>query len=147
MAKSIFNQLSEDKKLEIINYYLVPNSAKDTLAKFNLKNRRDLDRILAEKHINKHTQEVQTFLRLNKTYTCEICGKIMCLSNLPQHRLAHENKTFDAAKNRQSVQHDGLNCIYCGKECKNKNSLAQHECRCNKNRKKYNTANNLSNCG
>ena len=55
MAKSIFNQLSEDKKLEIINYYLVPNSAKDTLAKFNLKNRRDLDRILAEKHINKHT--------------------------------------------------------------------------------------------
>ena len=36
-----------------------------------------------------------------------------------------------------------LYCKYCGKECKNKNSLAQHELRCsyNPNRLKYSTWN------
>ena len=28
---------------------------------------------------------------------------------------------------------DDLFCQYCGKQCKNLNSLKQHECRCNKN--------------
>lgn len=39
----------------------------------------------------------------------------------------------------QHISHDGLNCIYCGKPCKNKNSLAQHEVRCalNPMRKDY----------
>ena len=37
-----------------------------------------------------------------------------------------------------SVKHEGLNCIYCDKLCKNKNSLAQHEIRCNKNPNKLN---------
>lgn len=26
-----------------------------------------------------------------------------------------------------------MKCKYCNKECKNKNSLAQHECRCKDN--------------
>lgn len=30
-------------------------------------------------------------------------------------------------------------CKYCGKVCKNKNSLAQHEIRCNQNPDKINT--------
>ena len=47
----------------------------------------------------------------------------------------------------QHVTHEGLNCIYCGKECKNKNSLAQHECRCKNNPNRYNTESHLSNQG
>ena len=35
-----------------------------------------------------------------------------------------------------------MNCQYCGKECKNKNSLAQHEIRCNNNPNKINSGNN-----
>lgn len=31
------------------------------------------------------------------------------------------------------VDHDDLFCKFCGKECKNKNSLAQHEIRCQSN--------------
>lgn len=38
------------------------------------------------------------------------------------------------------MTNDDLLCQYCGKQCKNLNSLKQHECRCpkNKNRKAYN---------
>lgn len=37
----------------------------------------------------------------------------------------------------QQVDHDDLLCKYCGKECKNKKSLAQHECRCPQNVNRY----------
>ena len=45
----------------------------------------------------------------------------------------------------QHVDHDGLNCKYCNKLCKNKNSLAQHECRCPKNPDRVATEKNLKN--
>ena len=45
----------------------------------------------------------------------------------------------------QHVDHDGLNCKYCNKLCKNKNSLAQHECRCPKNPNRVATEKNLKN--
>lgn len=66
---------------------------------------------------------------------CTICGREISAPNYERHLQSHANnpKKF----NRQSVQHEGLNCIYCGKECKNKNSLAQHECRCKANPKHY----------
>ena len=35
-----------------------------------------------------------------------------------------------------------MKCQYCGKECKNKNSLAQHEIRCNNNHNKIKSGNN-----
>lgn len=39
-------------------------------------------------------------------------------------------------------------CKYCGKQCKNKNSLAQHEIRCKENPKRINCqCNNFNNCG
>jgi hypothetical protein len=37
--------------------------------------------------------------------------------------------------NKFNIQH----CQYCGKQCKNINSLKQHECRCNQNPNKINT--------
>ena len=35
-----------------------------------------------------------------------------------------------------------MKCQYCGKECKNKNSLAQHEIRCSNNPNKIKSGNN-----
>ncbi len=64
---------------------------------------------------------------------CEICHKLISKSNLSKHLRGHEKHPEQYLHETQSVQHDGLNCIYCNKLCKNKNSLAQHECRCNKN--------------
>jgi len=36
-----------------------------------------------------------------------------------------------------------FNCKYCGKECKNKNSLAQHEIRCKENPNRIKISNNI----
>lgn len=67
-----------------------------------------------------------------KYTTCSICNKLIANCNIRKHLIWHDNHT-QPHKPHQSVQHDGLNCIYCGKLCKNKNSLAQHECRCKQN--------------
>ena len=67
---------------------------------------------------------------------CEICHKLISKSNLSKHLRGHEKHPERYLHKMQSVQHDGLNCIYCNRLCKNKNSLAQHECRCNKNQNK-----------
>lgn len=40
---------------------------------------------------------------------------------------------------------DVLYCKYCGKECKNKNSLIQHEIRCKENPNKIDTSNSWNN--
>ena len=70
-----------------------------------------------------------------KTTICTICGKEISNCNLAKHLKSH--KTHPEYQRslliRQAVDHDGLNCKYCGKECRNKNSLAQHECRCKNN--------------
>jgi hypothetical protein len=77
-----------------------------------------------------------------KYTTCNICNKLISNCNLKKHLLSHENNPR-YHNGHQSVKHDGLNCIYCNKLCKNKNSLAQHECRCSKNPNKYLIPNNF----
>ena len=76
-----------------------------------------------------------------KTTICPICGKEIRNCNYEKHLTSHEkNPNYHNKKQTcQSVDHDGLNCNYCGKLCKNKNSLAQHEIRCtqNPNRKDF----------
>ena len=64
---------------------------------------------------------------------CQICHKLISKSNMSKHLRGHEKHPEQYLHETQSVKHDGLNCIYCGKLCKNRNSLAQHECRCEKN--------------
>lgn len=70
-----------------------------------------------------------------KTTICPICEKEIRNCNYEKHLASHEkNPNYHNKKQTcQSVDHDGLNCKYCGKLCKNKNSLAQHEIRCTKN--------------
>ena len=68
------------------------------------------------------------------TYTiCELCGEKISISNYSKHLRRHQNhpETFNISKWR--IQDDRLNCQYCGKQCKNKNSLSNHERLCSKN--------------
>ena len=76
-----------------------------------------------------------------KTTICPICGKEIRNCNYERHLISHQNnpKYHNKLQTRQSIDHDDLYCKYCGKFCKNKNSLAQHECRCNKNPNKIAT--------
>ena len=76
-----------------------------------------------------------------KTTICPICGKEISNCNYERHLISHKNnpKYHNKLQTRQSIDHDDLYCKYCGKLCKNKNSLAQHECRCDKNPNKIAT--------
>ena len=67
---------------------------------------------------------------------CPFCGRKISKSNLSKHIRTHEKGTY---KNVYHVDHEGLNCKFCNKLCKNTNSLIQHELRCplNSDRKDY----------
>lgn len=71
---------------------------------------------------------------------CPLCGQEISRSNYSKHQRRHENhpETFD--KGGKVPSHDGLFCQFCGKECKNKNSLVQHEIRCPDNESRINVA-------
>lgn len=67
-----------------------------------------------------------------KKVKCELCGQTVSSSNYSKHLRRHENhpETF---KESYHLDHNDLFCKFCGKECKNKNSLIQHEIRCKNN--------------
>lgn len=69
-----------------------------------------------------------------KKIQCPLCGQYISVSNYSKHQRRHRNhpETF-IEKDTYQLDHDGLYCKFCGKECKNKNSLIQHEIRCKKN--------------
>ena len=76
-----------------------------------------------------------------KTTICPICGKEISNCNYERHLISHQKNPeyHNKLQTRQSIDHNDLYCKYCGKLCKNKNSLAQHECRCDKNPNKIAT--------
>ena len=75
------------------------------------------------------------FMTRAKTVCC-YCGREISNSNIAKHIKSHEENP-DAHKEKVfALAHDGLNCQFCGKECKNRNSLCNHErlCKLNPNR-------------
>jgi very-short-patch-repair endonuclease len=70
---------------------------------------------------------------------CPVCSRQIANNNYDKHVSSHDKPQ----RYLRSVDHDGLNCKYCGKLCKNKNSLAQHEIRCLSNPAKLETPGNL----
>lgn len=80
---------------------------------------------------------------------CPKCGREYRSCDFKRHLKSHEThqQYQQRVLSMQHVQHKGLNCVYCGKLCKNKNSLAQHECRCKENPNRYlvKGTNNLKN--
>lgn len=75
---------------------------------------------------------------MNKLFTekctCSICNKQVSKINLKKHFDWHKrNPNILMRKEYISLNHEGLTCQYCGKVCKSRNSLAQHEIRCKQN--------------
>ena len=70
---------------------------------------------------------------------CELCGREISRSNYKRHLNSHENGNLDKINSQVHLDHDDLFCKYCGKECKNRKSLAQHEIRCKENPNKIKT--------
>ena len=68
--------------------------------------------------------------------------------NLQKHIAANKCQNYIRRQNAYKLDHDDLVCKFCGKECKNTNSLIQHEIRCSKNpnRKNYSVV-GFNNCG
>lgn len=62
---------------------------------------------------------------------CRNCGKFFDSSVIKRH----ENCCINgyASNKTPYLDHDDLFCRYCGKECKHRNSLTQHEIRCKEN--------------
>ena len=60
-----------------------------------------------------------------KRTKCTICGKLISNNNLEKHIKSHEtNPKYQAwLSDSYKLDHDDLFCKFCGKECKNKNSL------------------------
>ena len=69
---------------------------------------------------------------------CEKCGREISKSNFTKHLRSHETHPENFEKETYHLDHDDLFCKFCGKECKNKNSLVQHEIRCKENHNKIN---------
>ena len=67
------------------------------------------------------------------TVNCSICGRAVSKSNITKHEAACKGTQN---KISYKLDHEGLICQYCGKECKNRNSLCNHErlCKLNPNR-------------
>lgn len=66
---------------------------------------------------------------------CELCGKEISLSNFSRHLKMHEKypKEWFTSTPKYKLNHDDLICQFCGKECKNRNSLCNHERLCKEN--------------
>lgn len=62
--------------------------------------------------------------------SCQYCGKEISKSNITRHEESCKNK---AKKVSYALTHDGLICQFCSKECKNRNSLCNHERMCKMN--------------
>jgi hypothetical protein len=90
-------------------------------------------------NINPDRQKINRdiFYTEHKKTACPICGKLFDVANIKKHETSCGKPKKEST---YRVTHEGLNCIFCGKLCKHKNSLAQHELRCKENpeRKSFN---------
>ena len=66
---------------------------------------------------------------------CPICGHQISKSNLSKHLARHERGHVapHGVPTSYSLTHTDLNCQFCGRECKNHNSLINHERLCKQN--------------
>lgn len=67
-------------------------------------------------------------MKIQKTI-CKVCGREISNTNLQKHLNAH-NKVNPY---KYKLNHEGLECQFCGKVCKNRNSLCNHERLCKEN--------------
>lgn len=77
-----------------------------------------------------------------KYVECEHCGQTIAVSVYKAHLRRHINhpETFKPAP--YALTHEGLDCQYCGKTCKSRNSLCNHERLCKENPSRQITGHN-----
>jgi hypothetical protein len=63
---------------------------------------------------------------------CPHCQQEIRPCNFTRHVNSHVNGTYKAGTGYH-LDHDGLNCKFCQKLCRNTNALRQHELRCKQN--------------
>ena len=68
-----------------------------------------------------------------KKLICEHCGVEISVSNYSKHIRRHEKHPESFETPKYQIKHEGLNCSFCGKLCKNRNSLSNHERLCRLN--------------
>lgn len=64
---------------------------------------------------------------------CSICGKEVSKSNIKRHEESHTKVHKNKKSSKFTLNHEGLECQFCGKICKNRNSLCNHERLCKQN--------------
>ena len=64
---------------------------------------------------------------------CPDCGQEISKSNFTKHQRRHQNHPETFKDYSFKLNHDGLDCQFCGKTCKNRNSLCNHERQCKLN--------------
>ena len=68
-----------------------------------------------------------------KKQVCPLCGNEITLNNYTKHLRRHQIHPETFTEPIYKITHEGLSCQYCGKLCKNKNSLCNHERQCKNN--------------
>ena len=71
-----------------------------------------------------------------KYIKCKYCGNYQRPCNYQRHINRHINNPDSFKSYSYKLNHEGLVCQFCNKECKNRNSLCNHErlCKLNPNR-------------
>lgn len=64
---------------------------------------------------------------------CPLCGQEISKSNIAKHDRRHREHPETFKKTDFKLTHEGLNCQFCNKLCKNRNSLCNHERQCSLN--------------
>lgn len=67
------------------------------------------------------------------TIICPNCGQEISKSNFTKHQHRHIEHPESFCTPKYRVNHEGLNCQFCEKLCKNNNSLRNHERLCKLN--------------
>lgn len=88
--------------------------------------------ILHQKQCDLNPLKQKLNINRQKTELCEYCGKLFTKPNINQHKNSCL-KNQESKRNAYHLDHGDLICKFCSKECKNKNSLVQHEIRCKEN--------------
>ena len=71
---------------------------------------------------------------MNRTkIKCELCGQEISKSNYTKHIKRHKENPESFVLPKYRLNHEGLECQFCGKICKNHNSLRNHERLCKLN--------------
>lgn len=68
-----------------------------------------------------------------KLIACKYCGNLIRPCNIAKHEARHENNPKSFEERPFKLNHEGLDCQFCNKTYKNRNSLCNHERLCKEN--------------